>query len=358
MKMIADSYYYYLQNKKGEWPNNWQNKCANKENPEEECKKLIKKEIMTKKSIPQKKNKIVIQLSIDKPIEYTTFTGSLLDLICSFKYLTNKYEFSESPLYGLTIYDNQSDIKQENLKEINELINSMGVSLDLENDIIHFEIKWIFQQLFFPPGLEESFKLIMNNPKITYIIIPIGIILSIGSHSNVLIYDIKNNIIERFEPHGSGYPKNFNYNPNYLDKQIYSKMLEIIKKIKPNHTKLIYKTPLSYIPQIGFQALDNNEITINSNIGDPNGFCTLWCIWYLDYRLKYNEMKPEKLVRNLLKEITYHRIPFRDVIRNYSSAITQFRNSYLQRIGKTINDYGNKKISKKELSHLMELIIE
>ena len=50
-----------------------------------------------------------------------------------------------------------------------------------------------------------------------YIIIPIGIEISIGSHANILFWDIEKKTLERFEPNGSNYPMNLNYNPSLLD---------------------------------------------------------------------------------------------------------------------------------------------
>ena len=53
-----------------------------------------------------------------------------------------------------------------------------------------------------------------------------------GSHANYLIYDIKENTVERFEPHGSSTPPGLNYEPTILDELIESRFKIIDDKIK------------------------------------------------------------------------------------------------------------------------------
>jgi len=154
---------------------------------------------------------------------------------------------------------------------------------------------------------------IKNN---NYLVIPIGIELSNGSHANILFWDIKNKTIERFEPNGSNYPIGLNYNPELLDSILYSRFKELDKDIT-------YLKPKNYLPKIGFQLLDIFE-TKKKKIGDPGGFCALWAIWYVDMRLSYPEIAPQSLVTKLIKNIRINNISVKNMIRNY--AINVIRN--------------------------------
>lgn len=353
--MITNSYFNYLKSKNTEWQLDWQNKCGiNTEGKNnmlldaDTCKKYIRKSILSNKlSVPQKKNKQIIILDVDKMVQFTTFTGSLLDVICGFTYLLQKHKYATT-LFNLDNFNNMSYGQ-----EFDKYNKSLGISTKLDEHLIRFEIIWLFQQLFFPPDFKNILKKIIMEKKYKYIIVPIGIILSNGNHSNALLYDIENNIMERFEPHGYGYPYQFNYNPNLLDELLYSKINNIINDIYQKDIIITYIKPNMYLPKIGFQTFENIEAHVNKNIGDPNGFCTLWCVWYLDYRLIYDKMAPHKIIKKLIKQIRLSNLSFRDIIRNYSKKITDLRDMHLTKINKNINDYLNNILSESDYKLLL-----
>lgn len=64
----------------------------------------------------------------------------------------------------------------------------------------------------------------------------------------------------------------------------------------------MYITPESYMPKISFQYFDVVENS-TSKIGDPNGFCALWAIWYTDYRITYADVDRKKLIKQIFKYI-------------------------------------------------------
>lgn len=360
LNMIADSYFNNLRKKNTRFILDWQNQCGNlsedDDSTQNTCMKHIRESILVNKiSIPQKINKETITFDLDKMVQFTTFTGSLLDIICGFAYLVQKYK------YVTTLLNTEQNELQTD-SEFDKYNKSLGISIEADRHLLHFEIRWLFQQLFFPLNFEPVLKEIILSNKYTHIIIPIGIILSNGNHSNTLLFDIKNKIIERFEPHGSGYPYQFNYNPDLLDELLYSKMNNIINRIYSTNggdgLNLTYIRPYMYLPKIGFQTFDNIEAHINKNIGDPNGFCTLWGIWYLDFRLAYIKMEPHKIIRKLIKQIRLNNLSFRDTIRNYSKKITDIRDMFLTKINRNINDYLNNKLTDDEKTNLMKSILQ
>ena len=347
LNIIIKSYYNYLKKYKNYWLSDWQNICSIETldvTEEDKCLKHIRTAIIDEKmSIPQKKDKITITIEENNLVHFSTFTGSLLDMLTGFKYLTKKYPETTSLFHS----------HQESSPELEKYNQSLGIQENSHQHIVHFEIRWIYQRIFLPPSFENIITNIINNKKYKYIIIPIGIILSNGNHSNGLFYDIEARIMERFEPHGSGYPSQFNYNPDLLDEILYKKISNIISNIYKDNKKIKYYQPRNYLPKIGFQTFENTEITINKNIGDPNGFCTLWTIWYFDYRLKYINKKPQYIVKNLIKQIKLNNYSFRTIIRNYSKKITDLRDHYLSKINRNINDYLNNKLEQYELKKLL-----
>lgn len=347
LNTIVKSYYNYLKKHNKGWLLNWQNKCSGTELSdivEEECFKHIRDALVKEKmSIPIKKGKKNITIEEGEIVQFSTFTGSLLDMITGFKYLTKKYANVTSLFHS----------HQENNPDLEKYYQSLGIRENPNQHIIHFEIRWIYQRLFMPPNFEAIMASIIGNGKYKYIVVPIGIILSNGNHSNGLFYDIENDIMERFEPHGSDYPSQFNYNPELLDEVLYKKMSNVLSNIHHRTIKIKYYQPKNYLPKIGFQTFENTEINVNKNIGDPNGFCTLWTIWYLDYRLKYAEYKPQTISKNLIIEIRKNNYSFRTIIRNYSKIITDLRDKYLSTINRNINDYLNNRLNQSELKKLL-----
>jgi hypothetical protein len=197
-------------------------------------------------------------------------------------------------------------------------------------DFCNIEIIWSYQKIFFPSFFDEEIKKKMKTS--TYIIIPIGIEISIGSHANILFLDMNKKTLERFEPNGSNYPLNLNYNPSLLDSLIESKFKLFDKDLK-------YISPVNYLPNIGFQMLEILETEKCKKIGDANGFCGVWCIWWVYQRLLNRDINLYLLPTQLIKIIKLENLSFKSIIRNFSKKITNLRDIYLNKYNLDINDW-------------------
>lgn len=344
LNIIIENYFYYLRKYQGVLVEDWQNKCALVEDMNDlVCHEKIRNDIVkNNKSMPNKKKRKVVVIDIGDKVHYNTFTGSQLDLVSGFRYLTLKY-----PNVGSLFY-----------KDLHTYISYHNYYEDASQHVLHIEIMWIYQKIFFPTNFHQHMSDLLLSNKHEYIIIPVGIILSNANHVNCLIYDIKTMTLERFEPHGSGFPFEFNYNPNLLDKRIHTYFNNLLTDILKKSVKIKYVRPENYLPKIGFQTFENLEANVNTNIGDPNGFCALWCVWYIDQRMKNITISPSKIVRRLITNIRLNNYLFRNIIRNYSGKITELRDGYLDKIDKNINDYLNKKLTDTEREHLANYIID
>ena len=348
ISLVSKSFLIYLRKHPDSWILDWHNECS-KESDNEKCIEKIKDEIIHQKSsVPIKKNKTNIVILEGEKVQFSTFTGSLLDTIVGFKFLIKIHP------YAATVFHRNNYIPPD----IEKYYHSLGIQEDFGKFLIQFEIRWIYQKIFFPPDFEKILANILSNKKYRYIVFSIGIILSNGNHSNGLFYDIEKMILERFEPHGSNYPSHFNYNPDLLDEILNYRFSNILSNIYHKKINLQYIPPKKYMPKIGFQTFENTEISVNKNVGDPNGFCTLWTIWYLNYRIKYADVRPEILVRNMIEQIRINKFSFRTIIRNFSKKITNLRDRYLNQIHKNINDYMNNRLTQNNLQQLLNTILE
>jgi ankyrin repeat protein len=328
--ILANSYYNQIQKNKKKLTLDWEKNCNNKD-----CINMIKKVIIKeKRTLPRINNLLILDNSIF--VDTCYYTGMSIDILAGLLLLNKDFKDLELGIildYPLTI----------NL-ELDAYYKKIGIEYKL--DFSNIEITWAYQQIFYPSYFDNEIKKKMKTMK--YIVIPIGIICNI-SHANILFWDLTKNTIERFEPHGATNPVGFNYNSTLLDKILYD-------KFKSFDTNITYLAPNKFLPAIGFQVLENLEY--NKRIGDPNGFCGIWCVWWIYQRML--NINNNLNASDIILQIRYDSKSFKNIIRNFSHKVTSIRDIYLKEHNLDINDIINnnyddnilKDIEKKVISDL------
>jgi len=339
--LMVESYYNQIKNDKNELLLDWEKWCSVDlfdklktivddkngivgKTSEEICKNKIRHIIkIEKRSIPTKSN---INLILDNGIftNFCYYTGSPIDILFGLILLNKDFKnegLSVALDYPLSINTNLEQYYQK-----------LSLDYPYKLDFSNIEIIWCYQKIFFPSYFDEIILKIITNNK--YIVIPIGIITSVGSHANILFWDIENKIIERFEPNGSNFPTGLNYNPELLDNLLENKFKQFDKNI-------IFFPPYKFLPNISFQKIESYEI-LKCKIGDPNGFCGVWCIWWVYQRMlniNNNKLTLDNIALNLINYIKLDNKSFKSVIRNFSKKITEIRDKYLDKYSIDINDW-------------------
>jgi hypothetical protein len=126
-------------------------------------------------------------------------------------------------------------------------------------------------------------------------------------------------------------------------------------KFKLVNPHIKYFKPSDFMPKIGFQLFDSIE-TQNKKIGDPMGFCALWCIWYVDMRITYKIYDRSKLVIMLIKFLKSNNISFKNMIRNYSKNIIDMRDVILYKSKIDINDWLNDQYTDDQIDLVIKLL--
>jgi ankyrin repeat protein len=342
MDILTESFYNQIKNNKNELLLDWEKWCSVDfydklktiietkndiigKNSEEICKNKIKNIIKKeKRTIPKLSN---IELNFDNGIftNYCHYTGSPIDIL--FGLLLLNQDFKSKGLkvvldYPLTVN-----------KPLENYYKKVGINYQYKLDFSNIEINWSYQKMFFPSYFDDELSNIIKDAN--YIVIPIGIEMSNGSHANILFWDVKNKTIERFEPNGSNYPIGLNYNPELLDDLLKNKFRQFVPDIK-------YLSPFKFLPTISFQILENLENTKCKKIGDPNGFCGVWCIWWVYQRmLNIDNIKIDivNIANEIIKFIKFDNQSFKSIIRNFSKKITTLRDIYLKKYKIDINDW-------------------
>jgi ankyrin repeat protein len=363
-ELITNSYLYILSNTdyNKKWLDYWDNRCKKNINLEELnetekdliqniqldknkslCFNLINDKIKNYISTFKKNKKIYdihsypIHTKYPKLIDnypdvvVPSFSGSTIDIISGLIYLNNKY------------------IK--NITTSLKLVDSNSSILNCKNNICEitgFEILWKNYQFIMPANktneLMRELTYIKINKNVRFFIIPIGIELNTNEysygHANILIFDFATMQVERFEPHGSEAPYGLDYDAHLLDN-----ILE--NKIDSFKLGFQYVSPYEYLPKIGFQIKEISELK-SDYIGDPNGFCAVWCVWWTDIRINNPSIPRKKLVSLLSKEIINEEYSYKKLIRNYSFYITEVRDKILTKVGININDWLNDTINNEQ----------
>jgi ankyrin repeat protein len=333
-KIVIESYYNYLKKNKNKLIIDWEILCSNDKIDKLKCFDKIKNIIINEKRSMPKLNNINYNIENGIVLDICYYTGSSIDILFGILFLYNKFKnIKLEIIIDYPLITNNELIKYYNL---------LGINANLKSNFSNFEIIWSYQKLFFPTFFDEEIKKKIKTSN--YIVIPVGIEISIGAHANILFWDIKNKTIERFEPNGAYQPKDFNYNYNLLDLQLQNKFKSFDANIK-------YIQPNDYLPIIGFQILENVNDDKCKRIGDPNGFCGVWCIWWIYKKLEFININSSTLANNLIKEIKYNNLSFKNIIRNFSGNITNLRDLYLKKykldINKLISDDFDKNIINK-----------
>jgi hypothetical protein len=124
--------------------------------------------------------------------------------------------------------------------------------------------------------------------------------LNLPGHANMLIYRAKDNSFERFEPHGRATVGRTN---NDKVNDIVKKIIKIIEKNGdvPNGVK--YYDAADVCPLVsGFQSMENTQYR-QAFGGKPQGFCSLWSLFFAEMALKYPNLASDEIVAKAIVEL-------------------------------------------------------
>jgi ankyrin repeat protein len=324
--------YYEIKSKSNKELDNLMDEtdCLNK------IKETIKK---NERSVPKLK-----ELNFDLESGLVTkdcfFSGFPIDTLFGILWLKR-----ENPQISLIL-----DYPLSNNENIENFYYKIGNDFNYKLDFINSMILWGYQKIFYPEYFNQIIEREINK-KTSIIIIPIGIETSQGAHTNILFWDLKKNIVERFEPNGQNPPLNYDYNPKLLDSLLKQKLITF-------NDKITYLSPSDYIPIIGFSMIENLENDKCKKIGDPNGFCTAWCIWYCYQKTLNLDIPSEKLIKILINNIKLEGKSFKNLIRNFSTNISTYRDDFLKKVNLDINDWILTNYTEDTLNELEKLIMK
>lgn len=275
-------------------------------------KKYIHDKILAGQSYPKSK-KTTSKIIFLKPpkINSTLFSSSTHDYICYICYVLKKYPSVKIPMLAHSRSDMSLRALKERFKSESTAYSTIKGYIAHSPLLINHIIIWKNESInFFSPDLIEAIKNTLKLcPDANFIIIKLTILTDYGTnHANIIIYDTKQHLFERFDPYGS----NNAYDSTSLD----------------NFLKEYFETAFDGVTyelsceQISLQAFSDENNFANKNRSDPKGFCVAWCIWYIETRVQNINANVDvrKLIAKTISRIN-RESNFIDYIRNYANIL-------------------------------------
>ena len=205
------------------------------------------------------------------------------------------------------------------------------------------------------------------------ILIPLTYLRGIGAHYNLLVYKVKNNTVEHFEPHGGEVKGN-------LQLQESSKrVMEYFVKILNLHLKKNGLREATYVeasevcPYIrGLQDLEGQSKLKKVKVGklEPAGYCVAWGLFFAELNLKNPNLTSSEILDNIYNYLTTKESGpdyLKGVVRGYAGYIYQNVDKYLEiffkpriRLGEIIGreNYMMNQLKRHRLNEVTNLLID
>lgn len=148
----------------------------------------------------------------------------------------------------------------------------------------------------------------------------------VDGHENAFLYDTQDDSVEIFEPNGKDLG-------TFFDSAQYNKALADFF-LKTVGVSKVYSSD-DFCPVLSFQRVQTQEASSSGGvklITDPEGFCTAWSLWWIEFRLRNaaSISTRAQLVAQALDQLKKNASTLTAFIRSYGEAIVRIRNEVLR----------------------------
>ena len=324
--LVTDSYLNELK-KRDDWPDTFDRRICLNHTINNQDRQIILERIKDGISYP-KRDSNYVTLLLPPSANITHYSSYSYNYICYLHYLLKKYPEIKIPITPEINYTSKEiyrDITKDFQSDDNTDHIIRGILKDYvshSSKIFNHVIIWkSTDKMFVSPWLEDSIQYTLDKyPDTKFIIFKLTILNEMNmNHANIIIYDVNNSIIERFDPYGT---------VPFIDGiSIDSHLIQLFSNIVPTAE---YLSPDDTSQGISFQIFSDEMNKSNYVENDPNGFCMAWCLWYTEMRAKNPSVSPRNLIKKSIKNINKKEDKFKDYIRNYSNYLDKKKNRLLE----------------------------
>ena len=343
------------------WVDNVDHCISAARNPDTKSyRNYIMQKIIKGQSYPLVKNDLpMIKMIVPPTTNITHFSSYTHDYICYLYYILKKYPEIKIPDRIECVKDHVSCRSRRQLYKTltekyrantpyNMIFRSVIKDYISHSPIlINHLVLWKSDQMYFvSPNMIEGIRTTIEKyPNAKFILMKLTVTNEKNfNHANMIIFDVNNNFIERFDPYG--------YVP-FIDGEKIDKLLQLL--FLKHFPTAKFLSPRESSNSISFQIFSDESNKRNTVNHDPAGFCLAWCIWYVEVRIKNINIEPRILIRKMIdqinKSITNNNILkynqsnndilkynqsnncFIDYIRNYSNYLNSEKNAIFNQAG-------------------------
>jgi hypothetical protein len=233
-------------------------------------------------------------------VESTKFRGTDLDVLFGLIYILQRYNGGCSPIHPT-------------IDSKNTLFMNLGIN-------------WICRDggriMTFPKEFFKNFDACKKRKDTRFIFAFLTLINSKNcsrnlddAHANLIVYDKKKNLFERFEPNGCSIEFSDWFEVHEFD--------HAFTKVAHGLYNAEYHPSLICCPLVGIQATQESEKMRKRY--DPGGFCAAFSLWVMGLRLKNPNENFRKLQLAAIKKVKNKEKNFTTFIRNFSAFVVKKR---------------------------------
>ena len=308
----------------------------------------------TKNSYPIKKDDLIdINMDDNEYTYFNLYNARDWDIYTYIIILLNKYEKLGVPYCDPKSFDKTKNIllKNEKNNEYGKMINDYLTTWNNYPIFYNISIYWHSKDLYnIPYNYIDSIKNTIDNGKY-YILIRLDIINNVF-HSNILFIDINNKSIIRFEPQGGLFVSD----SIDIDSVLSSYFINNNTFFK-DYT---YFKPSDYMPLNGFQSISNEINHFNMKKGDMGGFCSAWCLLFVELYLKnvdiINKFGLKSFYNKTMKKMINSQYMVTEQIRNYANHLHKKQNEYLLKNNFEYEKLYNYRFNSTDYTKLLKLL--
>lgn len=308
------------------------------------------------KKFKDKDNEINI-IQNKKKYAYGLFKSDISHNMLYCIYLLNKYDNLGIPYYKFNKNTYKEYIKNFDMHNIN-----YDIYYKIIYDILNFGNRFLYPLI---PSIilwkdkdlhyinKDLFDIIKNlSKKKRFIMIKVSLIIGGQyTHANIILIDIKDLSIRRFEPYGI----NDVGDEHILDDIILENVSTILNK------KMKYYKPADYLDLSKFQLVSNDGNNEYRKLGDPGGYCLAWCFWYIELKINNSDITEEELITKASEKIIKHYKntdnPYLYFIRDYSRKLDDEKNKILKKLKFKNNEIYDDYYKKSNLNKILDFLI-
>ena len=272
------------------------------------------------------------------PVLYSVFNSDILHCILYYIYLQNKYDITvpflvkshDKTIWDKTKLDNQLTLNIPTLNlRFGHLISH---AFEISDGFFPYLIYWHSKDLYYThPDITLYLSRALNKTN-RFVSMKVSFFIDTNTlHANIVLYDKQTNTLIRFDPYGDW---------EFIDAFFLDKLINKLFSKCVKTKKVKYLKPGDYIGEANFQLTSNETEILSKNLGDPQGYCLAWCLWYMELKLSNPDVPDKELIKNSIKQIITNanpesKYPLMAHIRAYATMLDNEKNKLLLSYGLT-----------------------